>query len=297
MEMLFSASGAPASAVSLRRASAPRSTTFVRSLCLLLAATLLGCRDVPIDAHTVPIEPTSEGVEGTAHGFPSLRSLDGERLAHGDFAQWIDGDRLHVRIRYDFGPQRTIEERDVLQQEPRLVQEQWSWTELRDGQIVRRFALDFLAGIATAEKLEDGELRRWSREVELEPGRSFAGSAFTLAIKGLRERLLAGETVELQTVGFTPKPRSAVVEVTHAALDELAMADRKIQGDRFLIHPKIPWIVRPFVDVPDTRIWLVREPPAAFLRWEGPLGEPDDPIVRVDLLPGDASAAAVPVDR
>jgi hypothetical protein len=39
-------------------------------------------------------------------------------------------------------------------------------------------------------------------------------------------------------------------------------------------------------------IWLTHEPPAAFLRWEGPLVEPDDPVVRVDLLPGGTSEPA-----
>jgi len=34
--------------------------------------------------------------------------------------------------------------------------------------------------------------------------------------------------------------------------------------------------------------------PAAFLRWEGPLAEPDDSIVRVDLLPGEPSEDAAP---
>ncbi len=240
--------------------------------------------------------PRAADLEGSAHGFPALRSLEGEPLADGEFTQWFENDRLHVRILYDFGRSRSIEERVVLQQEPRLVQERWSWREVRDGELERAFAIDFLAGQATAEKREEGELRRWSERCELEPGRAFAGSAFTLAIKGLAPRLLRGETIELQTVGFTPKPRAATVSVSHAGVDRLTMSGRTIAGDRFVIHPEIPWIVRAFVSAPDTRIWLVHEPPAAFLRWEGPLAEPDDPVVRVDLLPGEPSGPAVPVN-
>ena len=38
----------------------------------------------------------------------------------------------------------------------------------------------------------------------------------------------------------------------------------------------------------DTQIWLASTMPAGFLRTEGPLVEPSDPIIRIDLLPGGA---------
>lgn len=266
--------------------------------CLVLfLGALASCRHTPAASPPESIERTTPTeLEGTAHGFPALRDLDGKTLAAGDFTQWLEGDRLHIRIRYEFDSGRIIEERSVLRQEP-LVQEQWSWQETRDGRVKRRFAVDFVAGVATAEKLEDGELHQWSKQVELTPGRAFTGSAFTLAIKSLRQQLLGGEAIELQTVGFTPKPRAARVELTHAGVDRLTMSGRTILGDHFIVHPKIPWIARPFVEVPDTQLWLVHADPAAFLRWEGPLGEPDGPIVRVDLLPGEPSGAAVPTSR
>ncbi|MBI3050116.1 MAG: hypothetical protein HYY76_17590 [Acidobacteria bacterium] len=39
-----------------------------------------------------------------------------------------------------------------------------------------------------------------------------------------------------------------------------------------------------FVKVPDATIRLTT-PPAGFLRWEGALAQPNDPMIRVDLLP------------
>jgi hypothetical protein len=72
------------------------------------------------------------------------------------------------------------------------------------------------------------------------------------------------------------------------------MAGRTIDGDRFIVHAKIPALAKLFVHVPDARIWLTA-PPAGFLRWEGPLAEPSDPIVRVDLLPGGSSGPATPL--
>jgi hypothetical protein len=273
-------------------------STGLSRLALLCLSFQAGCAAARSGGSALtPLEFTPEpaGPEGEAHGFPALRTAAGEMLADGDFTQRLDDGRLEIRIRYDFGQDHWIEERSVIQQEPTLVQERWSWAEMRAGVLQRRFELDFLTGRATAAKLEEGELQRWSEDVEVEPGRAFAGAAWALVLKSVRSRLLRGEKIEFQTVGFTPKPATAAVELSHAGLDRLAIAGRTLTGDRFRIHPKIPWFAKLFVDVPDSWIWLANPPPAAFLRFEGPLAEPGDPMVRVDLFPGEPSEAASPV--
>ena len=232
--------------------------------------------------------------EGTAHGFPVLRDAAGKKLADGDFSQWLEGDQLHVRIRYT-GRDRRIEEKAVFRQRPRLSQTEWSLREARGGKLYRQFEVHFGSGKAAAKKLDEGEFKEWSEKIDVEPGRTFAGFGFTLAIKGLRGRLMKGERIELQAVGFTPKPRVVPVEVSYSGLNEMRMSDRVLRADRFDIHPKIPFIAELFVKVPDTQIWLTSPPPAGFLRWEGPLAEPSDPLIRVDLLPGGQSGPAKPV--
>src|SRR6188768_4155657 len=255
--------------------------TFLRHFSLaLLLLSCAACAGPEIGSPITPLAeigvlPKPPGLEGVAHGFPALRNLSGETLADGEFTQWIDGDRLHIRIRYDFAPGRWIEERSVIQQEPALVQERWSWEEIRDETVLRRFEVDFLTGTATAEKLEHDELHRWSEHVDVTLGKAFAGSAWALAIKTVHARLLAGEKVRFQSVGFMPKPRAAEVEVSHVSLDRVPMAGRDLSGDRFRIHPLVPAIARLFVEVPDSNIWLAHPSPAAFLRFEGPLGEPN----------------------
>jgi hypothetical protein len=236
-------------------------------------------------------------LEGTARGFPVLRDADGAQLADGDFVQWANGEQLHVKIVYDFDRDRRIEENAVFRQRPALIQEEWSFEEIRDGELFRRFEVNFSSGTASASKRDENEVQEWSEEVDIEPGRTFAGFGFALAIKALRERLIEGEEMELQAVGFTPEPRTVSVAISHGGLEEMRMAGRVLRGNRFVIQPQIPWIARLFVTVPDTRIWLTHPTPAGFLRWEGPLAEPDDPIVRVDLLPGTESGPARPVER
>ncbi len=234
-------------------------------------------------------------IEGAVHGFPALYDQPGLKLADGEFLQWPEDDRLHITNTYEFDAGRRIVESMVVRVQPRVIQESWSWTETANGDLVRRFAVDFVTGRATGEKRTGKETKRWTENISVHPGRTFAGAAFVLVLKSLGKQLREGERIELEAVGFTPKPRVISVELYFDGRDELAMAGRKVMGDRFIIHPKIPVIAKLFVDVSDTRIWLTATGPVSFLRWEGPLVEASDPIVRSDLLPGITSRPAQPV--
>jgi hypothetical protein len=233
-------------------------------------------------------------LSGVAHGYPALRDLTGKTLAEGEFMQWVQDDRLHIKIVYRFKDHGRIEESGVFRQQPELVQEEWLWRETRSEQIVREFRVNFQSGIATAQKREETGLKHWEEKIDAEPGKTFAGFGFTLALQNLRKRLLNKEKIELQAVGFRPKPQMVGVELSHAGVDEMEMSGRTVKGDQFVIHPKIPAIAKVFVRVPDTHIWLAHPAPPGFLRLEGPIAEPNDPIVRVDLLPGDRSESAQP---
>ena len=243
---------------------------------------------VPVSA----IEWTS--FEGPSRGYPAMRDLSGQTVADGEFAQWNENGRLHVSITY-VGKGRRIEEKAVFRQDKQLAQETWSLRETRGDALYRHFEVNFAKGTASAQKRDDdGKMESWSDEAKVDAGRAFAGFGFTLAAKAVRARLKRGEHVELQTVGFAPKPQVVTVELSYAGTDRLRMAGRSITGERFIVHPKLPWIAKLFVDVPDAQIWLTPAP-AAFLRFEGTLAEPSDPVTRIDLLPGGPSEAATPV--
>ena len=233
--------------------------------------------------------------EGGAHGFPALLDTNGKKLADGDFSQWIDGERLRIKISYRFNQSQRIEENAAFRQRPELIQDEWSWREIKEGKLEREFAVDFGSQIATAKKRENEEMKNWSEKIDIQPGRAFAGFGFTLALQNLRKRLIEGEQIELQAVGFNPKPKVVAVELSYGGPSETKMSDRLLQGDRFIVHPKIPAVAKVFVNVPDTQIWLTKFP-AGFLRWEGPVAEPSDPIIRVDLVPGEVSGPAKPVE-
>ena len=255
------------------------------ALCSILVAECL-----ILSAFAVKVtEPTA-----AAHGYPGLYDTNGKKLANSEFRQWVENDRLHVVIIHKFSAGELYEEHAQFRQEPELVQEKWSWKESKHGKSQREFAVDFSTGIARAHINQDH--KNVSKKVNIEPGRTFAGFGFSLALSNLRKHLLNGEQVQLKAVGFsqfpTLGPQVVTVTISHGGLDRMRMSGRSLRGDRFIIHPEIPFIAKFFVEVPDTKIWLTNPAPAGFLRWEGPIVLPTDPVIRVDLVAGEKSGPA-----
>jgi hypothetical protein len=255
------------------------------ALCSILVAEF-----VTLSAFAIEVtEPTA-----AAHAYPGLCDVNGKKLADGEFRQWVENNRLHVVITYKFSAGQVYEEHAQFRQQGELIQEKWSWKESKYGRPQREFAVDFLTGIASAHIRQDHQ--DVSKRIKIEPGRTFAGFGFSIALSNLRKRLLNGEQVQLKAVGFsqfpTLGPRVVAVTISHGGVDRMRMSGRSVKGDRFVIHPEIPFIANLFVNVPDTKIWLTNPEPAGFLRWEGPVVLPTDPMIRVDLIPGEKSGPA-----
>jgi hypothetical protein len=265
-------------------------------MCLVLSASRAESATIAVtDEEERQLTGTLPDIEGAVHGFPALYDQQGRKLADGEFTQWLEGDLLYSTNLSEFDVAHRIVETFVLRVQPRLIQESWSWSETNNEELVRSFVVDFATGHATVAKREGDEIKRWSADLKIHPGRTFAGAAFVTVLKSLRARLCQDEKIELEAVGFMPKPRVVSVELSFASRDQVAMVGRIVPGDRFVIHPQVPAIAKLFVDVADTRIWLTASRPAGFLRWEGALVEVGDPIVRSDLLPGTTSRPAEPV--
>jgi hypothetical protein len=229
--------------------------------------------------------------EGDAQAFTSLVDVkSGATIADGRYAQRVEGGLLHIESRNDFPDGRAIVEHAVLRLEPQLQQESWDWTERKNGALVRQYEVDFRTRHAVATRVD--QHKRWKEDdLDIEPGKTFAGIAFVTVIKSLRSEIAPGEKIELKAVAFTPRPRIATVTVTRGRPEEVRMAGRTIAADPYTIHPEIPAIARLFVNAPDQRVWLYATGPAAFLRYEGPLIEPKDPLVRVDTIPARSANA------
>lgn len=214
----------------------------------------------------------------------------------GEFSQEIEGKLLRIRISYNLTDGGRIEEQGAFQQQPELIQKEWSWRAFKDDKLHRQYKIDFDSGQAIASKRENGELQEWADRVEVEEGRTFAGFGFALALQNLRDRLVKGEVIELKAVGFTPKSRVVTVKLSYHGVNRLGMSGRILSGEHFVIRPEIPAVAKLFIKVSDTHIWLT-PPPSGFLRWEGPLAEPNDSLVRVDLVSGAESISAKSTEK
>jgi len=248
-----------------------RSRTFVIAVSLILGAAAVA--QVPV-----------RHFEGSLWGFPTLTDPSGRPVAEGRLVQWNDAEGLHTRGVFDFPDGRRLEEESVLaQREGDLRQLTWSWELQSGGEVLERYAVDFQSGQVEALKMTDGERKEWSKTMELTPGKTFAGVGFLYAVKNLRQRLMDGEQVELEAVGFLPRPQKARVSIRHDGDETLVMGGRSLPANHFVIHPEVPRIARLFVDAPDNHLWLYDASPPAFLRSEGPmmgLG-----TLRIDVLP------------
>src|SRR5437588_9451814 len=118
--------------------------------------------------------------DGAEHGYPGLCDINGKKLADGEFRQWMEDERLHVVITYKFRDGRVWEENALFRQQPELIQEKWSWKELRDGKPEREFAADLSTGTASAHIAKDNKVV--ADKIDIVPGQTFAGFGFTIAL-------------------------------------------------------------------------------------------------------------------
>src|SRR5213592_3797369 len=163
---------------------------------------------------------------------PGCATSTKKKVADGEFRQWVESNRLHIVITYKFSAGEVYEEHSQFRQQPELIQEKWSWKELKHGRLQREFAADFLTGIASAHIRQDN--KDVSKRINIEPGRTFAGFGFSLALSNLRKRLLSGEQVQLKAVGFSDFPtlgqQVATVTISHGGLDRMKMSGRSVKG-------------------------------------------------------------------
>ena len=109
----------------------------LKKLAVLYSAFAVGFFAAPVFALEVT-EPA-----GAGHGYPGLCDINGKKLANGEFRQWVENHHPYVIITYKFPNGELREEKARFRQHPELIQEEWSWKELKDG-TQREFAVDFV---------------------------------------------------------------------------------------------------------------------------------------------------------
>lgn len=207
--------------------------------------------------------------EGVTRAFPVLRSLAGERLAHGDLTQVVRGDRVESRLVFRFRDGSLYDETVVFSQRGvftllayRLVQRGPSFPETLEAAVDRetgRYHVRYRADDESPEEVLAGDF-----EV---PDDAYNGM-LSVVVKNLAPR--ASETVSV--VAFTPRPRAVKLRLFPAAEDAVLVSDAPMKAVRYILRPQLGLLASLLVvEVPDVRMWIVPGEAPAFLRVEGPL--------------------------
>jgi len=207
--------------------------------------------------------------EGVAHGFPVLRSVDGEELAGGEFTQVSRDDVVESRFVFRFRDGSLYDETVVFSQRGvfrleryRVVQRGPSFPETLEASIERssgRYDVRYRAD-------EDSPEERLSGRFAL-PEDVYSGMLGTLM-----KNLASADNQIVQLLVFTPQPRVVKVQIAAAGEDTLMLGRRPVPTIRYLIKPQLGMFASLLViDLAPIQCWIIGGEAPAFVKFQGPL--------------------------
>lgn len=231
---------------------------------LLLAVAIV----VPTVTAAEPV--TVKFTEGVVRAFPTLRAADtGERLANGDLAQYVDGDRVVSRLTFRFRDGSLYDETVVFSQKKvftlqsyRLVHRGPSFPESLEATVDRqteRYEVRYRADADSPEEVLRGEITL--------PEDAYNGMLL-LVLKNLTGQ--RAETV--QVMAFTPTPRLVKMRLQPIAQEIMQISEQALPVTRYQVRPDLGLFASLLVvDLPDIKCWIVGGEVPTFAKFEGPL--------------------------
>ena len=243
---------------------------------MLLAALSIATRA----ADQVPVRQK----EGVTHGFLSLRSLDGKKLAEGESTETTHGDIVADHLIFRFRDGSSYEDTSEFSQKTRfrllkdhLVQKGLSfkqpmetWIDTVTGQVVVRY------------QTKDGKGQELKQNLTLPPDLA-NGMLFTV-VKDISPQ---AALTTLSYLAATPKPRIVKVEILPEGKKRLA-ASSDDEAEVYRLKFKIGGVLGMVASLahkqpPDTRVWVLRAGAPTFIKSEGPLYD-SGPIWRIEVV-------------
>jgi hypothetical protein len=222
--------------------------------------------------------------EGILHGFLTLSTLDGRRVASGDSLQVAKGDRVTNKIVFRFPDGSTHEETTVFTQRGRfrlvsyrLVQKGAAFPTPVD------MSIDRASGrcvVRTTDK--DGKEKTYDETLKLPP--DLANGMQTTLLKNLRDD---AARFEVAMILPTPRPRLVKLQIAPGGEDAFRVGAVEHKAVRYQIHIDLGGVVEVLADLagkapPDARLWMERGDAPGFVRSEGPMAI-GTPEWRIDL--------------
>jgi hypothetical protein len=212
-------------------------------------------------------------IEGGTHGFLVLRDVNGGLLASGDLLQIQRGGQVQSRMVFQFKDGSIYDERVVFTQERvfnmqsyHLVQHGAAFPEDTEISLERtsgKYRVNTKAHKDGAEKTLDGKL-------DLPPD-VYNGMVITAT-----KNLAKGSSEIVHFVAFTPTPRLIQLELAPAGEQKVLVGERAKTASHYVIKPRLGNLLKLFATLtgrgpPDSHVWIVRDEPPAFVRFEGQL--------------------------
>lgn len=246
----------------------------------LLAALAAPCAGgARLRAEPVPVR----FAEGVTHGYLTLRTLDGKRLADGELTQAARGDRVTSRLVFRF--------RDgSIQDETTVFSQRRSFRLLSDHLVQRgptfpvpmEVSIDATSGTVTVRYTEDGKEKLASEHLDLPPDLA-NGVIFTLLKNVPRQ----ARRLEVSLVATAPKPRLVKLVVTPAGEDPFSFGASTRRATHYVLKVEIGGVagaIAPLVgkQPPDIHVWVQGGTAPTFVKSQGPLYS-GGPIWQVQL--------------
>jgi hypothetical protein len=222
--------------------------------------------------------------EGLVHGFLSLSTLNGKRVADGDLIQNVNGDRVTSRLVFRFKDGSIHDETAVFSQQKRfqllshrLVQKGPSFPQPLE------MSIDRTRGQVSVRYTEkDGDREVAAEQMDLPP--NLANGMLPILMKNID----GSPVPELSIVAATPKPRLVTLEISAAGQETFTTGGMSRKATHFVVKVEIGGIAGLLAPLlgkqpPDTHVWILAGEAPAFIKSEGPmfLG---GPIWRIELV-------------
>jgi hypothetical protein len=242
--------------------------TRVARLCLLVLVI------VPLGLHPASAAPVSvRYVEGVTHGFLVVRTVNGVLIASGDLLQVYRDGQVESRMVFRFKDGSVFDERVVFTQERVFTMQ--SYHLVQRGPV---FAEDTEISLERAsgkyrvktKARKDGSEKVLNGTLDLPP--DVYNGMVIMAAKNLAKG--ASETVHL--VAFTPTPRLVQLELAPAGEQKVLIGELMKTATRYVLKPRLGGWLKLFATLtgrlpPDSHVWMIRDEPPAFVRFEGQL--------------------------
>jgi hypothetical protein len=244
-----------------------------------LGALVLMCACAEVRAEPVAVRYP----EGLAHGFLTLRTVDGRTIADGDLTQVASGSQVTARLTFRFRDGSLHDETAVFTQRAHfhlasyhLVQKGTSFPHPLE------MSIDGRSGQVDVHYTGDGgEPKSESERLELPP--DLANGLVSTLLKNVK----GGAPISLSYVAATPKPRLVKLAIAAAAPERFSTGARRRRATHYVVKVELgglSGLLAPLVgkQPPDSHVWILGGDAPAFVKAEQSLYT-GGPVWRIEL--------------